>query len=405
MIYPYVGDYLISPVPLQLSFNWCSHACSYCFANLNTPGRSFDLPEFQKQLKAIRSNNGLQSVLLRQQYPVLISNLVDPFATSNYGIAANVIEQLSIMGIPVALQTRGAQDKNKQANEALNELIEWLPPSVWYVSVPMLRDEIRKKLEPAAPSIGYRLDLIDRLREAGHKVLAGVNPTVSDWLPEDDGERLLDALKARGVTGIWVAALHFNQKQMKVMPAIDRERLGEMVIKKGLDNARDLRQPCFDYITRLTTYARSTGLWVEGMYDGRENRFFAPFYQTYNKLFPTIHHFINWCWQHKADDEPVYFDEFLKVMTGFPDGEHNLSPYLMCMSQTLVKEVHYKMSYRKLLWLAWNEDRMKRTLERYWSFAVCVEGNEKKLTWHLDSKGNKVYRFHRQGYEDEFVIV
>src|SRR4051812_27633493 len=109
MIYPYVGDFLLSPVPMQLSFNWCSHACSYCFANLNSPSRSFDLKEFQAQLKGIYSNSSLVSHLLRERYPVVISNLVDPFATSNYGVAIPIIEMLTDLGVPVTIQTRGGR--------------------------------------------------------------------------------------------------------------------------------------------------------------------------------------------------------------------------------------------------------------------------------------------------------
>src|SRR5690349_9361171 len=163
MIYPYVGDFLISPVPLQLSFNWCSHACSYCFANLNSPGRSFDLKEFQTQLKNIYTNNSLTSTLLREKYPVLISNLVDPFATSNYGVAVPVMEMMTNMEIPIMIQTRGGR--------GVDDVLSFLPKSMWYISIPMLKDDIRKQVEPAAPSIESRLQLIDKLKAAGHEVL------------------------------------------------------------------------------------------------------------------------------------------------------------------------------------------------------------------------------------------
>lgn len=399
MIYPYVGDYLINPVPLQLSFNFCSHKCSYCFANLNNPDRSFDLREYQGQIKAIHTRKDLQSTLLKNKYPVLISNLVDPFATSNYQQAIPVIEQLTNMGIPVALQTRGGR--------GIDDVLKFLPPSVWYVSIPMLQDSIRKKIEPAAPSIESRFELIAQLKEKGHEVICGVNPTVSDWLPGDDSKFLIDKMKSVGVHGIWVAALHFNIKQLKRMPERDKINLGETVISKGMRNARNLQEDCFAFIDDMKNYALSVGVEVEGMFDGGKNNFFEPFKKVYKKLFPTIHDFINWCHENKKDGDAVYFHEFLKVMGGFPGGEHNLSPYLMCMSQTLVKDVHYKMSYKKLLWLSWNELRMKRTLDRYWSFKVGVHFDKGDMNWQVDDKGNKVYYFQREGWgdDDEFLIV
>lgn len=41
-ISPYYGEFMVSPCPLELSFNYCSHGCVFCFANLNKPLRNFD---------------------------------------------------------------------------------------------------------------------------------------------------------------------------------------------------------------------------------------------------------------------------------------------------------------------------------------------------------------------------
>lgn len=402
MIYPYVGDFLISPVPLQLSFNFCSHKCTYCFANLNNPNRSFDLKEFQGQLKGIYTNNSLASVLLREKYPVLVSNLVDPFATSNYGVAVPTLEMLAQLEIPVAIQTRGGR--------GIDDALAFLPKSVWYISIPMLNDDIRKKIEPGAPSIESRLQLIEILKNAGHEVLVGINPTIEDFLPGNDSQRLIGILKAKGVHGIWVAAMHFNTKQLKVMPAKDRERLGERVIQKGLKNARGLQQTCFDFIDDLKEYALLNGLWVEGMFEGEKNHFFDPFYSTYSKVFPTIHAFINWCHDNKADNEPVYYHEFEKLMLpGLITGAHNVSPYMRCMSQKFDDEVRdtigYKQTFKWLLNACWNDTRMKRTLERYWSFAVSVRYNGNEMFLNRDENGDTIYHFNRNHFPEDFYIA
>lgn len=401
MIYPYVGDFLISPIPLQLSFNWCSHACSYCFANLNSPDRKFDLKDFQQQIRGMYTTNSLQAVLMREKYPVLISNLVDPFATSNYNISVPVIEQLTAMGVPVALQTRGGR--------GIDDVLKFLPKTVWYISIPMLNDEIRKQVEPAAPSIPSRLELIDKLKAAGHEVLVGINPTVSDWLPGDDGFKLLDQLKAKGVHGVWVAAIHFNRRQVERMDARDKGRIGEIVMTKGLKNARDLQPDCFNFIDALKDHALKIGLWVEGMFDGDRNHFFDVFSSTYEKTFPTIHHFVNWCHENKKPNDPVYFHEFREMMHGLPEGRFNVSPYMRCMSQKLDEEMRqgpgYKQSFDWLLNLSWNEVRMKRTLERYWSFAVSVNYDGKEMTLNRDQNGDTIYHFNPDTFEDEFFIV
>lgn len=402
MIYPYVGDFLINPVPLQLSFNWCSHACSYCFANLNNPSRSFDTKELQRQLKSIFSNNTLQAALLRMKYPVIISNLVDPFATSNYAFSIPTIELMTSMGIPIAFQTRGGK--------GIDDVIKNTPPSVWYISVPMFDDDIRRKIEPAAPSIKSRLDLIDSLTSAGHQVIVGINPTVEDWLPKSDYKILLHTLKKMGVSGIWVAALHFNTKQLKIMPEKDKVRLGERIIAKGLKNARELQKDCFMYIDELKNYSLQNGLHVEGMFEGEPNSFFDVYQKTYPNVFPTIHSFINWCHQSKGENEPVYYHEFEdQLLPQLIKGAYNVSPYMRCMSQSLDEEVRqsigYKQSFQWLLNLCWNERRMKRQPNRYWTFAQSVNYDGETMTENRDTNGNLVFHFNKNTYEEDFFIT
>ncbi|MFH1058314.1 MAG: hypothetical protein V1797_06470 [Pseudomonadota bacterium] len=38
----YTGEYLVSPVPLHLDLDICSHACWWCFSRLNNPDRLAD---------------------------------------------------------------------------------------------------------------------------------------------------------------------------------------------------------------------------------------------------------------------------------------------------------------------------------------------------------------------------
>jgi DNA repair photolyase len=402
MIYPYVGDFLLSPIPLQLSFNYCSHKCSYCFANLNNPNRTFDIKSFQAQLKGIYSNNSLPSLLLREQYPVLVSNLVDPFATSNYSQAIPTLEMLATMGIPVSVQTRGGK--------GIDDVLSFLPKSIWYISIPMLNDDIRKQVEPGAPTIESRLMLIDKLKHAGHEVVVGINPTVEEFVPGNDGKTLINLLHQKGVPGIWLAAMHFNQKQLRVMPEKDRVRIGEVIIKKGLKNARNLQMECYKFLRSLKENALSLGMSVEGFWDGEVNNFFKPYQQIYSKTFPTYYDFINWCHEHKADGDKVYYHEFEALMLQkLIGGRHNISPYMTCMNRALDAEVResvgYKHSFRWLLNLCWNEPRMKRTFERIWTYAISVNYDGQDMALNLDEHGNRIYHFHRKTFTDDYFIA
>lgn len=41
----YTGEFLISPIAMELAMNFCSHACTFCFANLNKPKRWHNIKE------------------------------------------------------------------------------------------------------------------------------------------------------------------------------------------------------------------------------------------------------------------------------------------------------------------------------------------------------------------------
>lgn len=402
MIYPFVGDWLNSPIPLQLSFNYCSHKCSYCFANLNAPGRTFDAKAFQTQLKGAEKNSDLVSTLLREKYPVLISNLVDPFATSNYKYAVPAIEMLTAMGVPVSIQTRGGK--------GIDDVLEFLPPSLWYISIPMLNDEVRKQVEPAAPSIPSRLELITKLKNKGHNVVVGINPTVESWWSGNDVDVLLDTLVQSGVTGIWLAGLHLNQRQIKVMPERDKELLGDATITQAMKDARKLSQETFNFVDGVKQKAWAKGLYVKGLFEGEENYFFDAYTSVYPKTFPTLHTLTNWVWKNKPNDSPVYYHEFKTLLEPFlPKGDFNVSPYMRCMSAKLDDEVRadegYKQSFEWLLNLSWNDYRMKRQLHDYWHFTVGMRWHKNKPDWFRDVNGNLIYFFNQEIYEDNFFII
>ena len=168
---PFYGEFLVSPVPLELSFNYCSHSCAYCFANLNKRDRRADIAATMNTLATYRQRSTLTAILLQQGYPVLVSNRVDPFAASNYRQFLPVLEVMSDLGIPVAIQTKGGRG----IDQALDLLTS---PTVFYITIESDQDEVVKRIAPGAPSIAERFELIALLRSKGHPVVVGWNPCV-----------------------------------------------------------------------------------------------------------------------------------------------------------------------------------------------------------------------------------
>ena len=127
MFSTYYGELLISPLPIELSGNFCSHMCGYCFANLNQPNRKYDVLKTMRFLKEFKTRRSLTAKLLKNGYPVLYSNKIDPFSASNFMHSLPLIELMVQMNIKISIQTRGGH--------GIDEVLKILPKSVFYISI------------------------------------------------------------------------------------------------------------------------------------------------------------------------------------------------------------------------------------------------------------------------------
>ena len=213
------GEFLIIPIPVQLKGSYCSHGCPYCYANLNLPTRKIDLRKTLNQIAGIYKNENLLSYLLRDQYPVLVSNHSDPFSLSNRGVLPRLIEQMGEMEIPVFIQTRGGDE------DAIASVLNTLPSSVWYISMPHSNDRTRQEIEPIAPSYESRVELIKELSSKGHGVIVGINPLVPEWM--EDRDKMLREIKELGIKDLAIEIMHLSRNQKENMKRHEKIRLGD----------------------------------------------------------------------------------------------------------------------------------------------------------------------------------
>lgn len=404
----YTGEFMVSPAPLQLSLNWCSHACSYCFANLNKPDRKADVKELLGQLRNFGQHREetLVSALMRERYPVLISNLVDPFATSNYVISEAVIGQLFDMGIPVALQTRGAV--SKPAKAALDAVISYLPPSVWYISIPTLDEDVRKRLEPAAPTIEHRLELIQRLRAKGHEVIIGANPF--DWV--GDPHQYLRTIMSLGPRHFWTGLVHFSHEQLRNMPPRSRAAIGEDLIgeatKRVFSKERHESQVDFhDIALEVDADPFSTDLLMA-------TDFFDIFANVYEKVFPTSSQFM-WEYGDDLEDDDVYeitMEHFLEyALPLLPDGTFHMPGYLFNRDRGYYDKNpgHPKKMPYETLMRTWFNDPTFSGFNLFKEGSLMVEGY--RGTGKLepvpvrDENGNLIYLFSWAGFDSPHTVL
>lgn len=281
----YAGEFLTSPAGLELSMNWCGFQCTYCFANAFKPDRRADLPGIMGLLANYRTRSTREAKLLQAGVPMLVSNHVDPFAGTNAEQFEPIWELCTELNIPLTWQTRGA---HKPQQRILQRVIKENPPSVWYVSIPMLDDAVRKRVEPMAPPIESRFELLQQLVEAGHVVTVGVNPLTLDWVP--DFEPLIDRIKASGAWGVWIEVPYFAQTFKANLKPDQVERLTPEFIKRcgekgslvDVSNANE-----------AMAYAKSIGLQVFNTSYEEPTEFFDPWHDLYDRPMPYWHQLIN----------------------------------------------------------------------------------------------------------------
>lgn len=392
----YLGEFIVSPVPLELAFNYCSHSCHFCFANLNRPDRTADMDGLARQLSTLDKATNLPGLLMKAGYPVLVSNKVDPFAHSNYRQALPTFEMMTELGIPYTIQTRGGR--------GIDELLSFAPPMVWYISICQLDDAIRARLEPGAPPIEARLELIQKLREKGHRVVVGINPAVPEWLPEP--EKLVERIKSAGAEGVWTEILHLSYRQ--------RDRIsdrGKAAITLPLIGEAMKRKPSvgtLEHYERVRQSAASAGLEVFSVGQAIPSQFWRPFRETYEATFPVMQDFVNACHEQLEEGAVISFDEFADFFCqGLPEGVYPISRYISAKARLVLREnkVPSSMSYREVLAMIWSEPEIGSCPARIGCFSYAARWDGDGWIQYVDELGRPYMVFTKDpaGFREYFV--
>lgn len=354
----FYGEFLISPIPLELSLNYCSHSCPFCFSNLNsqvrhdrkgTPLRFANTKAIENLIRDRHKRKSLESFWLREKYPVLISNRVDPFANSNYKLAVPIMRRLTEEDIPVTIQTRGGK--------GVDEVLEFLPKSVWYISIDHSDDTTRQLYAPANPSIESRYLLIEKLIAHGHEVVIAINPLTVEWVPEP--AKILQRCKDMGVWGAWIETLHFNRDQ----GAIAR-KIGQMPVTMIKRYSKDTDSAVFQHWMHTRQLAQEIGLEVYSIGQSTYSRYWDVFKRVYPKLLPTMQDWVNHCIEQGWDsDRPISFTEFADFFAPqFPAGTFRLGHYIGAVAHQIPRETagwSNWMDFRELLRWSWSDPRLK----------------------------------------------
>jgi hypothetical protein len=402
----YAGEFLTSPAGLELSMNWCGHACTYCFANLFTPDRRADIRGIVGLLSEHQRRKSREARLLQARVPLLVSNHVDPLAGTNAVQFEPIWELCVELGIPLTWQTRGAHRPQQRIQE---RIIRETPRAVWYVSIPMLDDDVRRRVEPQAPSIGSRLELVDQLIEAGHVVTVGVNPLTAEWMPRF--EPLLDMLEAKGVWGVWIQVPYFSKSFKGNLDAKARARLGEDFIRgcgeKGSKTDREHAQAAM-------AYAKGIGMEVFSTEYEEPTRFFDPWHTVYERTMPYWHQLVNTIDPDLGDDDDylVVTREYAQsVLSPLPELDwseplrHKRAKHYRAIVQPLPDGRLPKQDVEGFWRIMWNDELFCKSLGpnsfRRFAHASVREGD--KIIPLLDENGDRLVVYRRQGWKHVYA--
>jgi len=396
VIVPYWGEFLVNPAPLELSLNRCSHACSYCFANLNDPHRKVDYPALMRLLSEYRERQTYVAYLLQQGYPTVISNRTDPFSRNNGQQTLAVLGVMAEMGLPVMIQTKGGDEAAEAA--------AMLPPSVWYVTISSLSEQVRQSVEPGAPTIAARLALIEQVVAAGHQVVVGVNPCVPEWL--EDPKSLMLALAQRGARGAWIERLHLYYAQTKEMKGWQREALGGTVIGKAQQRRPDPLE--FDFIMAVREIAEDAGLQVYSVGQPTRSEFARPWEDLYKKTFPTAQGFVNQCYDKGWIERLISFDDFADYFVErLPAGRFPIDSFLGSVAHNLWRthKIPPQLTFRELLGIIWSEPRSRNCPARMPCFAYAGREDGDGWVQYVDEKEMPYLVFSPEGFEGYYADV
>lgn len=321
-IRPYTGEYLVSPVPVHLGLNYCSHNCFYCYANLNNPDRRADYNKVINVANAVANGKPMKNLSVRYLqagYPIMVSNDSDPFAKSNFEQFASIFDVFTDIGTRFVFQTRGG-------NKAKNVLSRSKPTCV-YISFTSDDNNIISRAEVGAPDFDQRKDLALFAKQYGHHVIIGINPYVADWWRDIDC--FVTWLKDNGFGHVWLGEMHINHMQkpkIKSRPAKEFANIIEMACKKKKDQAD------YEY---LLEQLKQADINVYDAISSTKGDFWQPYFDLNFPFFPTLDSFFTELRRHgrTVAFNFDFFDEYANV---FPDWEGSeFSGYLASIGRSL----------------------------------------------------------------------
>jgi len=219
-----------------LPFRWgintyrgCEHTCIYCNARytheyLGLPTGEFAYKIIVKDNAAEILDKELSKEKWNKKWTVNLSTVTDPYqpAERQFKITRDVLQVF--LNHHNALMVTTKSDLIIRDLDILSEIAQTGFLNV-VLTIPMMDEELRKKMEPKAPSIQKRIEVLNKIHTTG--ITVGVTaiplfPHITD--SEKDVERLIKTLAENGADYVIIDTLNFREEaRNRIMPFIKEQ--------------------------------------------------------------------------------------------------------------------------------------------------------------------------------------
>jgi DNA repair photolyase len=219
-----------------LPFRWgintyrgCEHNCIYC--NARYTHEYLGLPTGEFAYKIIVKDNAskildkeLSKEKWNKKWTVNLSTVTDPYqpAERQFKITRDVLQVFLKHHNALLVTTKS--DLIMRDLDILSEIAQTGFLNV-VLTIPMLDEDLRKKMEPKAPNIQKRIEVLNKIHSAG--ITVGVTaiplfPHISDG--EKDLEKLIKTLAENGADYVIIDMLNFREEaRNRTMPFIKEQ--------------------------------------------------------------------------------------------------------------------------------------------------------------------------------------
>ena len=219
-----------------LPFRWgintyrgCEHNCIYCNARytheyLGLPSGEFAYNIIVKDNAADLLDKEFSKEKWDKKWTVNLSTVTDPYqpAERQFKITRDVLKVF--LKHHNALMVTTKSDLILRDLDILSEIAKTGFLNV-VLTIPTLDEELRKKIEPKAPSIQKRIEILNKIHNAG--ITVGVTaiplfPHITDG--EENLEKLIKTLSENGADYVIVDMLNFREEaRNRIMPFIKEQ--------------------------------------------------------------------------------------------------------------------------------------------------------------------------------------